>query len=169
MFALYTGLTPVGNDAEAANWVFFMYSDPMDSQKHDVNIKGSGNISELIPRSMLMDEILVILNGRRLSFDVPPQIINDRTLVPLRTIFEALGATVDWNEDTQTVTAKKDNTVVSLTIGNTSPTINGQVITIDQPGIIRNGRTLVPLRFVAESFGVTVDWDAAARTVNITT
>ena len=63
------------------------------------------------------DEIKVSLNGNLLEFDVSPQIIDGRTMVPLRTIFEALGATVSWNPDTQTVYASKDNTTVSATIG----------------------------------------------------
>jgi len=111
--------------------------------------------------------ISVQLDGRSLSFDVPPQIVGGRTLVPLRAIFEALGASVDWAAATQTVTATNGETVVVLTIGGTSPQVNGQVITIDQPGIVVEGRILVPLRFVAESFGVSVDWDTATRAVTI--
>jgi len=56
-----------------------------------------------------------------------------------------------------------------LTIGSTYPTVNGQVVAIDQPGVIVDGRTLVPLRFVGESLGVTVNWDGPTRTVTITT
>jgi hypothetical protein len=85
----------------------------------------------------------------------------------MRTIFEELGASVDWDDAKQTVNATKGDTVVALTIGNVSPTINGKVVTIDQPAITVNGRTLVPIRFIAESFGVKVDWDAATLTVTI--
>jgi len=114
------------------------------------------------------NEIKVILDGALLFFDVPPQIENGRTLVPLRAIFEALGAVIEWEGDTQTVTASKDGTVVVLTIGSAAPTINGQTIAIDQPGIIVNGRTLAPLRFVAEAFGGKVEWDAPTQTATIT-
>ncbi len=114
-------------------------------------------------------EIKVILDGKALSFDVPPRIINDRTLVPLRAIFEGMGATIDYEPVTQTVTSKKGDTVVVLTIGSTSPTINGKAVTIDQPGIIVDGRTLAPLRFVAEAFGGTVVWDGDSQTATITT
>ena len=65
--------------------------------------------------------IKVLLDGKALTFDVPPQLINNRTMVPLRAIFEAMGAKVDWNGDTQTVTGTKDSTVVVLVVGNTSP------------------------------------------------
>ena len=112
--------------------------------------------------------ISVFLDGRRLTFDVPPYLVNGRTLVPLRVIFEELGASIVWDNVTKTVTATKGGTVVVLTIGDTSPTVNGQIRPIDQPMIAVNGRTLVPLRFVAEAFGVKVDWNPAALTVTIT-
>jgi len=112
--------------------------------------------------------VKVFLDGNRLTFDVPPQIMNDRTMVPLRAIFEAMGASVDWEGSTQTVTATKDDTVVVLVIGNTSPTINGQVVEIDQPGVVIDGRTLAPLRFIGEAFGGKVDWDGPTQTVTIT-
>jgi len=112
--------------------------------------------------------ISVYLDGTQLTFDVPPQIIDGRTLVPLRAIFEALGAEVNWNEATQTITATKDTTTVVLTIGSTTATVSGRSVTLDVPPQVINGRTLVPLRFVAESFGVAVDWNGDTRTVTIT-
>ena len=110
----------------------------------------------------------MILNGEELSFDVYPRIYNGRVLVPLRAIFEAMGAKVNWDNNAKTVTATKVSTVVELTIGDTSPTINGVVHPIDQPGIIVNGRALAPLRFVGEAFGGDVRWDEATKTVYIT-
>ena len=114
-------------------------------------------------------EVTVVLDGKTMSFVVPPQIMNDRTMVPLRAIFEDMGASIVWNGDTQTVTATKDSTVVVLTIGSTSPTINGSVVTIDQPGVIVDGRPLAPLRFVAEAFGATVAWNDDTKTASIST
>ena len=112
--------------------------------------------------------IEVLLDGAPIEFDVPPQVIDSRTLVPLRAIFEALGAEVHWNPETQVVTGTCANTTVVLPIGSTSPTVNGEVVPIDVPATIINQRTLVPLRFVAESFGVQVDWNAETRTITIT-
>ena len=112
--------------------------------------------------------IEVFLDGTAIEFDVLPQVTDGRTLVPLRAIFEALGAEVSWDAGTQTVTGTKGNTTVVLPIGSTSPTVNGQVVAIDVPGTVVNGRTLVPLRFVAESFGVHVNWDAENRQITIT-
>jgi len=88
-------------------------------------------------------------------------------MVPLRAIFEAMEASVSWDAQTQTVTGTRGNTVVTLTIGSTSPTVNNRTVTIDQPGVIIDGRTLVPLRFVGEAFGATVDWDSSTRLVTI--
>jgi hypothetical protein len=112
--------------------------------------------------------VKVLLDGNLMTFDVPPQIINNRTMVPLRAIFEAMGAKVDWVGETQTVTGTKDDTVVILKIGDTSPTINGIVVPIDQPAVIKENRTLAPLRFVAEAFGGTVDWEGSTQTASIT-
>ncbi|HNX28819.1 MAG TPA: N-acetylmuramoyl-L-alanine amidase [Syntrophomonadaceae bacterium] len=111
--------------------------------------------------------LLVYLNGQKLEFDVEPIIENDRTLVPLRGIFEAVGANVQWDETTRTVKAGKAGTEVVLTIGSLQPTVNGQVWPLDVPAKIVKDRTLAPLRFVGEAFGGQVEWDAASRTIKI--
>ncbi len=110
----------------------------------------------------------VILDGEQLTFtDAQPIIEDGRTLVPLRSIFEAMGATVSWKQDTLTVTAVKGNTKVILPIWSTEPTINGQVKKLDVPAKIINGHTLAPLRFVGEAFGGTVKWDQTSETIRI--
>ena len=124
----------------------------------------------LIPSALAVSdasEIKVVLNGETLSFDIPPQIINGRIVVPLRAIFEAMGASVEWNADTQTVTAIKGATVVALKIGDCFPTINDIIVEIDQPGIVERGRTLAPLRFVSEAFGGSVKWGSEDNIVTI--
>lgn len=112
--------------------------------------------------------INVIIDGQNISFDVPPQIINDRTMVPLRAIFEALGANVNWNQSTQTITSMKNDTLVSLTINEQHMYVNGNIITLDSPACIVDGRTLVPVRAVSEAYGTTVDWNGDTNTVVIT-
>lgn len=109
----------------------------------------------------------VFLNSNRLQFEVEPRIENGRTLVPLRAIFEAMGASVAWDEATRTVTARRGATTVILPIGSTSPTVNGQVWNLDVPAKIVNDRTLAPLRFVGEAFGGTVAWNEQTREINI--
>jgi competence protein ComEC len=109
----------------------------------------------------------VILDDKTLTFDVPPTIENDRTLVPLRAIFEALGANVQWDGVTQTVTATKDDIEIKLIIGGQAYK-NGAPVTLDVPAKIINDRTMVPLRFVSEAFGCQVAWDGSTQTITIT-
>ncbi len=118
------------------------------------------------------DDIKVTLNGAEVdvaSYGQPPVIENGRTLVPLRAIFEALGATVDWDQATKTVTSSMGSTNIELTIGADTMYVNGDAKALDVPGKITDaGRTLVPVRAVAEAYGVDVQWDAATRTVILT-
>ena len=101
----------------------------------------------------------------KIAFDQVPVIENGRTLVPLRAIFEKIGATVEWDGNTQTVKATKGDISISLTINNTTAYKNGQAITLDVPAKILNGRTLVPVRFIADCFGVNVEWIQDTKTV----
>ena len=112
--------------------------------------------------------VTVVVDGTIVDFDVAPQIENGRIIVPLRAVFEIMGAVVEWDNDTQTVTATKGDTVVVLTIGDICPTVNGEIVEIDQPAIIVSDRTLAPLRFVAEAFGGDVEWDGDLRAAFIT-
>ena len=111
--------------------------------------------------------IKVLLNGNYLSFDVPPDNISGRTMVPMRTIFEALGASVQWDGSSNTITAIKDNTIVQATIGYTLINVNGNRTQMDIAPVIINGRTLVPVRFISEAFGCDVTWDGLTNTVLI--
>lgn len=115
-------------------------------------------------------EITVKIDGVLLEIaDQKPIIENDRTLVPLRAIFEALDATVGWDADTYTVSATKGETAMALTIGETAYTVNGEAKEMDVPAKIENDRTLVPLRVVSESLGCTVDWDGETYEVTVNT
>lgn len=114
-------------------------------------------------------EVSVLVNGESLSFDAPAQIVQDRVLVPMRAIFEKLGARISWDGDTQTITADKGGTNISLTIGKETASVNYNRVPLDVPAMITNDRTLVPLRFISESLGASVDWDAANSQVRITT
>ncbi len=111
--------------------------------------------------------IKVLLNNSALSFTQPPVIENGTTLVPMRAIFEAMGASVDWNGETQTVTSVKDSTTISLTLNKNTATVNGKDISLAVPAKLVNGSTMVPLRFVSESLGAEVNWDGASKTVTI--
>ena len=105
------------------------------------------------------DGISVFINNQALSFDVPPMIINDRTMVPMRAIFEALGADVSWDNDTQTAIGILHGDVIKIKVGENYIEKNGEKIYIDSPAIIIHSRTLVPVRAIAESFDCYVDWN----------
>ena len=135
-------------------WGYIQNPNKVDNQNIITN-DGDQNIS-------------VIINGNPVEFDQPPVIQNDRTLVPLRAIFEALNAQVDWDADTQTVTAQRGDISIKLQIGSDQLYINGKAVTLGVPAQIIGGRTMVPARAIAESFGADVAWDNETRTVTIT-
>ena len=133
-----------------------------------ITVNQSNTVTDPGPTKITTTPPRVLLDGKELNFEVAPVIENSRTLVPLRAIFEAMGADVQWNESTRTVTATKGSKVVVLPLNSTSPTINGVVYPLDTTAKIVNNRTLAPLRFVGEAFDGTVNWDAATRTIFIT-
>lgn len=113
------------------------------------------------------DEIKVYVDGSEIEFNTEPFIKNESVLVPLRQIFEAIGADVVWDGATKTITATRDNDVVVLTIGRDTAYKNGESIKLSVSPQVVNGSTYVPLRFIAESFGANVDWVASEKTVYI--
>ena len=117
-------------------------------------------------------EVSVFLDGNKIKFEEQsPVIVEERTLVPLRAIFEALDAEVQWDDTTKTVTATRGEDTIKLTIGDTKLYKNGQPIyELDVPAqIMGDGFTMVPARAISESFGCTVDWIGELRAVVITT
>jgi len=114
--------------------------------------------------------IKVTVNGTPVQFaDQAPVIVDGRTLLPLRAVFDLLGATIEWDGATQTVYAKRAGVDITLTIGASEIWVNGQPKALDVRAQIMNGRTMVPVRAVADAFGCGIGWDAATSTVIITT
>ncbi|MEQ8174209.1 MAG: stalk domain-containing protein [Syntrophomonadaceae bacterium] len=109
----------------------------------------------------------VLINGHSLEMEVSPQIIQDRVMVPISSIFGELGAEVTWMDETKTILAKKDKTLLVIQIGKTNAIINGKTQTLDSPPVIVDGRTLVPLSFVATALDAKVAWDGPTETVSI--
>lgn len=116
-----------------------------------------------------LGKINVIIDGEWLCFEQPPTIENGNTLVPMRAIFEKLGAEVKWHQETRSITATKGQTKISLTLNNRTATINGKSTTLTTPAKLINSHTMVPLRFVSEALGAEVEWSQQNRTVFITT
>lgn len=113
------------------------------------------------------NRINVIVNNNRLEFDVQPIIVEGRTLVPLRKIFESLGAIVLWDGENRIVTASNDNNFIILPIDSRYATVSNRKIELDVAARIMEGRAMVPLRFIAESLGADVKWNHNTKTVSI--
>ncbi|MGE7946557.1 stalk domain-containing protein [Lysinibacillus sp. NPDC093688] len=111
--------------------------------------------------------ITIYVDGVQLKTDQPPVMIQGRVMLPLRAIFEALDASVDWDRKNQTVTGNKGGTTVVLKIKSKVATINAERVTLDVPAQIINGRTMVPVRFVSEALGQDVDWNSYNQIVSI--
>ncbi len=120
--------------------------------------------SEIIDSEKL---ISVILNGKELSFDVKPYIENGTTRVPMRKIFESLGAAVEYDASTKTITACKGSAIIELVTGASTARINGREMTLTTSVENKNGSTMVPLRFVSEALGAEVIWDGETKTITI--
>jgi len=122
-----------------------------------------------------VEAVTVLLNGKALDTDVPALLRDGRTMVPVRPLAEALGATVGWDASTRRVTLKRGEDRVVLTLGSATAQVNGasKALPDGVPAVLaKQGgaeRTLAPLRFVAEALGAQVDWDNAGRTATITT
>ena len=109
-------------------------------------------IKKAIDTKFASNPITVMVDGKFVEFDVPPTIIDGRTLVPVRGIFEALGATVEWDQATKTASSTLGKDSVSLTLGSNIMKKNNEEITLDVPATIIDGRTLVPARAIAEAY-----------------
>ena len=113
------------------------------------------------------NSLLVMLNGRYLDFDVAPIIVNSRTMVPMRAIFEALDATVHWDSDTKTIVATHGDDIITMQVGQNAMFLKDKKIELDVPPEIIDSRTLVPLRAVAEALNTEVFYNTDTKTVVI--
>jgi N-acetylmuramoyl-L-alanine amidase len=114
------------------------------------------------------EEVTIKVNGDKITnMDVPPVIIDSRTLVPVRAIFEKMGAEVTWNASTQQVYIVKNNDIVDLKIDSNTGHTNGLDFKMDTSAKIINDRTMIPVRAASEALGCTVGWDDATRLITI--
>jgi iron complex transport system substrate-binding protein len=111
--------------------------------------------------------VTVVVNGETVGLDVPPVMRHGWIFVPLRGIFEKMGASVVFNRATRTVFARKGGQTVELKVGQEKARINGRNYLMIVPAIEISGRTLVPLRFVGEALGASVNWDSTTATVEV--
>ncbi len=128
---------------------------------------GNGSVGDVVVMSVGSNEI--IINDAKATIDAAPIVANNRTFVPFRALAEAFGAEVAYDEATQAVTAELNGTTVVMTIGSATYTVNGVEKTADVAPFINGSRTMVPVRFVAEEFGikVTPTYDENGATADI--
>jgi hypothetical protein len=163
--------------------------------KTDEILTFCGGYLHTMPNTGIMDEWFVLnypshgaqpyppisvqINGNILSFgnsasdnqifNIPPFIYKDRVFVPMRKIFETLGAEVIWNEDEKSITAKIAETEIKLAIGSEDMQINSAIIHLDVSTMIENDVTYIPVRAISEAFGARVEWDNNTKRVNVFT
>ncbi|MDF2522725.1 MAG: uncharacterized protein K0R31_366 [Clostridiales bacterium] len=109
----------------------------------------------------------IIAKGKGMKFDTPPVVKNGRTLIPVRALTEAFGAIVTWDPVEQKVTISSGTTQIVLNLDSNTAFVDGTEVTIDVAPTSLNNRTIVPLRFITETLGLKVDWDAETETVEI--
>lgn len=114
-------------------------------------------------------EISVMVDNNAVAFDQQPVILNDRTLVPIRAVFEQAGASVSWNGDTHTATIEGKGHTVHIGVGNDYMIKDGKTISLDVPATVINDRTLIPVRAISEAMDYAVTWDGYHRTVLVAT
>ena len=167
------------HSASAAPYICGLSVNTLSDGAHTVEISAEGisksytfykSGNSISFGEMPHSSIGILVNGTPLAFDpgAEAQIVDDRTMVPLRAIFEALNVQVNWDGDTKTVTATGRGRQIALTIGQKEISVNGIKTEIDVPAMIISDRTMVPVRAVAQSLGCTVDWIAETKTVVIT-
>ncbi|MGN7381957.1 copper amine oxidase N-terminal domain-containing protein [Paenibacillus sp. SAFN-117] len=128
-----------------------------------------GGSLDVKPLVIGFDPIKVLIDKKLLSFEQPPVLIDGNTLVPMRAIFEQLGAKIEWNQEEYSVTATKGNTTIYLKIGDKQAKRNGETINLEVPAQLVQSNTMVPVRFISESLGAHVEWDDMTKTVVIET
>ncbi len=124
--------------------------------------------SGYVELKMTLGKTEYTVNGETKTMDVAPIIRNDRTMLPVRYVGEALGAEIGWDGATSTATLKTADTEIKITVGAAEALVNGKAVPLDSPAFIESSRTYMPVRFVAETLGGAVAWDAATSTATIT-
>ena len=117
---------------------------------------------------MTIGETVAYIGEEAKELDAAPIIRESRTMLPVRFVAEAFGATVEWDGATSTAIIKADETEIKITIGADTAVVNGATVKLDAPAFIENSRTYMPVRFVAENLGATVAWDGETSTATLT-
>ncbi|MHB8944994.1 MAG: stalk domain-containing protein [Bacillota bacterium] len=124
-------------------------------------------VASLSPVKVEAAGIRVLCDGVAVSFDTPPQVIAGRTMIPVRKVSEALGATVGWDDRTKSAIITLDTRIVKVTLDSTTAYVNGEPSTLDVPPQVVGGRTMVPLRFIGEALLAKIGWHGPTQTVSV--
>jgi len=142
----------------------------LNPDKNPIIIQGTkAMLSNMMKDSVdkVLYPVKIKVNNNEVPLDVPPRIINGRVLIPVRSVFENLGAKVYWEQSTGKITISKNSTIIELTVGSDVAFTGMNQLPLDAPATIISGRTIVPLRFIAENLGLDVSWDQTKRIVSI--
>ncbi len=162
MYAVISGLEqclnsdPIRSSDDGSSWVKDYYPETM--------------ASKVITSFKIGEATYTASDGTIQTMDVAPEIVDNRTFVPVRYLAYSLGVEesgVTWNAETQTVGITSNETNISLTIGDTTETVNGEPVQMDTAPYIKDGRTMLPARWIAEPLGSAVTWDEATQQVTI--
>lgn len=118
---------------------------------------------------VVKEEIIITVDRAQVRTDVPPINVQGRTLVPVRGVFNAFDAEIQWFHIEKRAYIRRDNQVIWLRIGENRAQVNDDIVPLAVPAMIYRGRTTAPLRFIAEALGATVNWDPQTQTITIIT
>ncbi len=143
-------------------------SSTSSSSSTNTSSTSSTNTSSTTKTTSTPRKIYVSVNGENVSFDTAPFVDNNgRTMVPIAKIAEIFEASTSWDNSTNTVTIQKEDTIITLKIGENKINVNGDIITMDTNAVIKEGRTFVPISAIAKAFNVGYTWNSATSTVEI--
>jgi len=162
----------------ADGWTFTGWGGSVSGTANPLNLTMDGDKSVLatFERIVTPTQHVVTLavgskvasvDGVDIALDAAPVIISGRTLVPLRAIIEGLGGTIKWFAETRSVEVLLNGRDLKLQIGNRTAVVDSEAVTMDVPAVIMNGRTVLPVRFVAEHLGAQVDWEQLTRKITL--
>jgi hypothetical protein len=163
----------------AAGWAFTGWGGSVSGRTNPLALTMDGDKSVLAtfervvaPKqhvvTLTVGSTVASVDGQKIMLDTPPVIVSGRTVVPLRAIIEGLGGTVTWIPETRSVHVVLSGKTLQLQIGNRTAIVEGESVTMDVSAAIMKGRTVLPVRFVAEHLGAQVDWEQLTRKITIT-
>ncbi|MBR5309375.1 MAG: copper amine oxidase N-terminal domain-containing protein [Clostridia bacterium] len=164
ILAAILALSIIGTSA-----VFAEETATAESASRETTEKAEFDIPEKVEISFKVGDDTLIINGESVKVETAPYVVGEgTTLVPVRVITEAFGARVGWDGETRTVTLDYPDVNIVLQIGNPVAEVNGEAVTLLAAPELPDGRTMVPLRFISETFGADVGYDEETRGITVT-